>query len=33
MPSKQFEQLKVSEIERIDAIFNDPATCQIWPSR
>ncbi|BBI45739.1 hypothetical protein [Pseudomonas syringae] len=28
MPSKQFEQLMVSEIERIDAIFNDPATCE-----
>jgi len=28
MPSKQFERLMVSEIERIDAIFNDPTTYQ-----
>lgn len=28
MPSKQFERLLVSEIDRIDAIFNDPTTHQ-----
>ncbi|WP_245217791.1 hypothetical protein [Pseudomonas eucalypticola] len=28
MPSKQLERLMVSEIDRIDAIFNDPTTYQ-----